>query len=80
MQIEDGVSGYLVDSPETCAESILKILKDPDGAARMGASGRVTVRERFLSTVNLKGYLELFRGLDVAEEQHERKKAVHEQH
>ena len=80
LQIEDGVSGYLVNSPETCAESILKILKDPEGAARMGAAGRDTVRERFLSTVNLKGYLELFRGLGVVEEQHERKKAVHEQH
>ena len=80
LQIEDGVNGHLVDSPEACAESILKVLKDKKGAVRMGAAGRDTVRERFLSTVNLKGYLELFRGLDVAKEQHERKKAVHEQH
>src|SRR5213079_2079122 len=32
-QIEDGVSGWLVDSPHGCAEACLEILGDP-GAAR----------------------------------------------
>ncbi len=76
LQIEDGVNGYLVDSVESCAKRILDVLKNKEHGAQMGAAGRDSVRERFLSTVNLGGYLELFRGLAASEERHERKEAI----
>lgn len=47
-QIEDGVSGFLVDSIERAAERIVQVLHDPDLGARLGAAGRETVREQFL--------------------------------
>jgi trehalose synthase len=49
-QIEDGVSGFLVDSVEECAERCLHILRDPALGERLGNAGRERVRERFLST------------------------------
>jgi len=48
VQIEDGVNGFLVDSPEQCARRIVQVLEDPDLGARMGARARESVRQRFL--------------------------------
>ncbi len=47
-QIVDGETGYLVDSPEECAERIVSLLKDPTLRARMGAAARDRVRRDFL--------------------------------
>lgn len=78
LQIDDGVNGFLVDSVEGCAERILYCLDHKEEVQRMAATGRNKVREKFLSTVNLQAYLELFRGLSVADEHHERKHAIQE--
>jgi trehalose synthase len=59
-QIEDGVSGFLVDSVEECAERCLHILRDPALGERLGNAGRERVRERFLSTTELRHHLALF--------------------
>lgn len=59
LQIDDGQSGYLVDSVEACAERALKLLRDPDLRERMGAAGRGRVRERFLSLREIEDYLRL---------------------
>lgn len=59
-QIEDGVSGFLVDSVEECAERCLRILRDPALGERLGNAGRERVRERFLSTTELRHHLALF--------------------
>ena len=48
IQIENGVSGYLVSSPEECARHIVNLLKDGDLATRIGAAARDSVRRRFL--------------------------------
>ena len=72
LQIEDGVNGFLVDSVEGCAERTVHLLKNTREARRMGAAGRARVRERFLSTGNLDAYLNLFRGLVMTGERHEK--------
>jgi trehalose synthase len=48
LQIEDGVSGFLVSSIEECAGRVLQVLKDPALGRKLGKRGRQRVRERFL--------------------------------
>lgn len=48
LQIEDGVSGFLVSSPEECAERIVALLLDDDLARSMGAAAHESVLRRFL--------------------------------
>ena len=59
IQIQDGVSGYLVSSPEECAARCLDLLRDPALRKRMAAAGREHVRENFLITRDLRDQLEL---------------------
>lgn len=63
LQIEDGVSGYLVDSVDECAERVTKLLADDDLRTRIGRAGRDRVRDRFLSLRQLEDYLRLLRSL-----------------
>jgi trehalose synthase len=48
VQINDGVSGFLVSSPEECAKRLVELLKDESLAARIGKAARESVRQRFL--------------------------------
>jgi trehalose synthase len=57
IQIENGVNGYLVDSPEECASRIVELMKDPKLRSRMGRAARESVRERFLMPSLLLDYL-----------------------
>jgi trehalose synthase len=59
LQIEDGVSGFLVESVQECADRMVQLLQDDALRARMGAAAHRRVRERFLSTRELQDYLEL---------------------
>jgi trehalose synthase len=59
IQIQDGVSGYLVSSVEECATRCLDLLRDPALRKRMAATGREHVRENFLITRDLRDQLEL---------------------
>ena len=59
IQIQDGVSGYLVSSPEECAARCLDLLRDPALRKRMAAAGREHVRQNFLITRDLRDQLEL---------------------
>lgn len=63
LQIEDGVSGFLVDSVEACAERTVELLSEPDLRARLGWAGRERVRERFLATRELEDILRLLASL-----------------
>ena len=65
-QIEDGVSGVLLDDPtdlDAYGRALRDLLADPEGAERMGAQARERVREEFLSARSLLQYLELIRAL-----------------
>mgnify|MGYP000703100795 CR=1 FL=1 len=63
LQVLDGQTGFLVDSPAMCAERALYLLQHPQESARMGAAGREHVRRNFLSTRHLRDYLRLFNTL-----------------
>jgi trehalose synthase len=60
LQIQDGVTGYLIGNTDQCIERVLTVLRDPDGAAQLGYNGHEVVRRKFLSTANLRNYLRLF--------------------
>jgi trehalose synthase len=64
LQIEDGVSGYLVDSPEQCADRCLEILRDPELGRNLGRQGKEHARRRFLTPRLLHDWLGLFGELD----------------
>jgi trehalose synthase len=63
LQVEDGVTGFLVDSVEECAHRMRELLTDADLRTRMGLAGRDRVRERFLTIRELDDYLRLLSSL-----------------
>lgn len=69
LQIEDGVSGYLVDTPEQCAERMAELLRDEGLRMSMGKAGQARVRDRFLSVRELTDYLELLGSLQSAQQE-----------
>jgi trehalose synthase len=60
LQIENGVSGYLVDSVDACAARTLDILKDPALGKALGRRGKEHVRRHFLTPRYLRDYLQIF--------------------
>ena len=48
MQIEDGVSGFLVNNPQDCGERIVRLIQDEDLRRKMGQAARERVRQKFL--------------------------------
>ncbi len=48
VQINDGVSGFLVSSPEECAQRLVELLQDQSLTARIGEAAKESVRQRFL--------------------------------
>jgi trehalose synthase len=69
-QIEDGVSGVLVDDPadlQAVAEAVDAFVADPDRAARVGRAARQRVLEQFLGTRHLTQYMHLLEGMLVPE-------------
>jgi trehalose synthase len=64
LQIEDGVSGFLVDSPTQCAERCLEILRDPELGKTLGRQGKEHARKHFLTPRLLRDWLGLFGDLD----------------
>lgn len=59
LQIEDGVSGFLVDTAEQCASRSLEILRDPALGAQLGKAGKEHVRKHFLSPRLLRDWLQI---------------------
>lgn len=63
LQIEDGETGYLVDSVWRCAERIVELINDAELRGRMGRAAKERVRERFLTVRELEDYLRLMSAL-----------------
>jgi trehalose synthase len=63
LQIEDGITGFLVDTPEACAERLVDLLQDRDLREQMGKRGREVVREKFLTLRELTDYVTLLASL-----------------
>jgi trehalose synthase len=60
LQVEDGESGYLVDSIDQCAARILDVLNDPALGKSLGLRGKEHVRAHFLTPRYLRDYLKIF--------------------
>ena len=57
LQVIDGVTGFLVHSPEGTANRIAELLKDRRLREKMGENGYQHVRQNFLVTRQVKDYL-----------------------
>ena len=61
-QVEDGVSGILLDDPtdrSAFASAVCSLLNDPDGARAMGEKARERVQAEFLGSRHLAQYVEI---------------------
>jgi trehalose synthase len=59
-QIDDGQTGWLVDSPEQCAAACLEILASPGEARQRALRGKEHVRRHFLTPRLLRDWLALY--------------------
>jgi trehalose synthase len=62
-QIQDGQTGWLVESVAECAEACLEVLADPQAARDLGLRGKEHVRRHFLTPRLLRDWLALFNAL-----------------
>src|SRR5256884_2318331 len=62
-QIQDGETGWLVDSSAQCAEACIEILRDPTEARLRALQGQEYVRRHFLMPRLLRDWLVLFNTL-----------------
>jgi trehalose synthase len=58
-QVEDGVSGYLVEDTRTMAARLIELVQDPGLAIELGSAGRARVQQQFLITRLLEDELRL---------------------
>jgi len=63
LQVQDGTTGFLVKSPEECAERALRILREPELGKRLGRAGKEHVRRHFLMPRLLRDWLRIFNDL-----------------
>jgi trehalose synthase len=68
VQIIDGVTGFLVHSPEGAAIRALQLLADPALSRHMGENGRMHVKQNFLLTRHIKDYLLVMLALEHPDE------------
>jgi len=64
VQVEDGRTGWLVDSSRECAQACIEILRDPAEARQRALAGKEHVRRNFLTPRLLRDWLALFNRLD----------------
>ncbi|HET8815437.1 MAG TPA: glycosyltransferase [Solirubrobacterales bacterium] len=64
LQIEDGISGFLVNSASECAERCVEILRDPGLGKNLGRHGKEHARRRFLTPRLLRDWLDLLTDLE----------------
>lgn len=68
LQIINGVTGFLVHSPEGAANRALELLANPSLCRSMGENGYRQVKENFLITRHVRDYLLLMIALDHPDE------------
>jgi trehalose synthase len=62
-QIQDGETGWLVESSMECAEACIEVLRDPTEARQRALRGKEYVRRHFLTPRLLRDWLVLFNQL-----------------
>jgi trehalose synthase len=60
LQVQDGETGFLVSSPDECADRSLRVLSEPDLGKKLGRSGKEHVRKHFLTPRLLRDWLRIF--------------------
>jgi trehalose synthase len=63
LQVEDAVTGFLVETVEQCAQRSLEMLADPALGKSLGRRGKEHVRQHFLTPRYLRDYLRIFTAL-----------------
>jgi trehalose synthase len=63
LQVQDGRTGYLVRTPDECADRATRILKEPEHGRQLGRAGKEHVRKHFLTPRLLRDWLRIFEGL-----------------
>jgi trehalose synthase len=61
LQVQDGETGFLVHSPDECAERAVRILNEPDLGKQLGRTGKEHVRRNFLTPRLLRDWLRIFK-------------------
>ena len=64
LQLLNGVTGFLVHSPEGAANRAVELLGDPKLRAAVGAAGHEHVKENFLTTRHIRDYLLLMLAME----------------
>jgi trehalose synthase len=64
LQIDNGESGFLVDSAAECAQRCIEILGDPELGKKLGRAGKEHARREFLSPRLLRDWMQLLTELD----------------
>lgn len=64
LQIINGVTGFLVHSPEGAAMRLAQLLGDPQLCARLGENGYLHVKQNFLVTRHVKDYMLVLLAVD----------------
>lgn len=64
LQVLNGITGYLVHSPEGAATRLARLLSEPELCAHLGENGHLHVKQNFLVTRHVKDYLLLMLALD----------------
>ncbi|MFO7692745.1 MAG: glycosyltransferase [Vicinamibacterales bacterium] len=67
-QVIDGVTGFLVHSPEGAAHRAIQLLVDAELRGRLGENGYLHAKQNFLITRQVKDYLLLMAALDHLDE------------
>jgi trehalose synthase len=60
LQVQNGETGYLVSSPEECADRALEVLREPGLGKFLGRAGKEHVRRHFLTPRLLRDWLKIF--------------------
>jgi trehalose synthase len=60
LQVQDGLTGFLVSSPAECADRSLRVLREPDLGKQLGRAGKEHVRKHFLTPRLLLDWLKIF--------------------
>jgi len=68
LQIINGVTGFLVHSPEGAAKRLAQFLADPAFGQRLGDNGYLHVKQNFLITRHVKDYMLVMLALDYPDE------------
>ncbi|MBI2031356.1 MAG: glycosyltransferase [Candidatus Levybacteria bacterium] len=63
VQIEDGISGFLVETIEQCTNAVITLLKDVNLKTRMGEKAKESVREKYLMPRLLRDYMLMLIGM-----------------